>query len=231
MILSKTIISPFASGVPPLVIPSEVSDGNTWLRVKYDDPVFRTVVGGIVTEWIDVMGSGRKLTNPTPANGGKLEADCVKFISAESRALRLQTALGAPTMLYLVIRPDSWVSTNRILDGGLSNAPFGMVTAEPQYYFGPSGYSIAGINIPTGSWSIVRALINGANSYVQVNNGSKITGDMGVTSLGGITLGARYTVAANWANVSYKEVMMRQIAETDVVADKFYTYLKALYGI
>lgn len=230
MITSPIILSPFRRVVEGISMPAEYDDGNTFMRFLWSDPAYRTVVGGIVQEWIDVRGSGRKLTNTTPANGGKLEADCIRFIAAETRALRLRVTMAAPTMLYLVVRPDAW-STNRILDGGLSSVPFAGWASTPNYYFGPSGAQITGFSISIGDWHIIRARIDGANSYVQVDNGAKVTGDMLTTSLGGITLAARYNLAQNWSDVSYKDVMVRQISESDATAQKFYDYLKAYHGI
>jgi len=205
-----------------------------WLDGK-DASTF-TLDGNYVDSWADkgslgadVVNTNDDATRPTyDASTGR-----VTFTASNSTFLQsaaFSSALSQPNTVFVVYK----------ITGGLSNneGVFDARTNTQQLFYNDNFryYIYAGHDINTGGGTsdtddhIHVGLFNGINSEYWIDGISRVSGDVGVNTLDGITLGARGGLS-NYANAEICEVIIYNADISDRDRDVVTTYLANKWNI
>lgn len=120
-----------------------------------------------------------------------LDVPCLSFDSADwMRCIFPSGVLSPPHTMYFVVRKDTWVSNARIFEAhnGAAHGVLLQHTASPRLGF-PITDSAA--DSPTlGEWCIITRQVNGASSFIQVNNLTPKVGTIGAETPTGLVMNA-----------------------------------------
>lgn len=211
------------------VFPRVITDGNT---VAWFDSQENITKDGsdLVSVWGDKSGEDNDLLQALNKPLW-VENDGVLFDGIDNVMRTASFTFVQPEMVYLVLKQITWTANDKLMDGFSSNT--GLIT---QFSAPPNLRANAGIDSSTNpnlimdTYGIIRVLFNGASSKLQIDENAAITGDFGALNMGGITLGAKATLA-QFANIQVKEVIFRKIADTAQDEQDIYDYLAAKYSI
>lgn len=114
--------------------------------------------------------------------------------------------LSQPATLYLVVKQISWFINDVILDGfDISNRWLLFQNdTTPEVRLDVASQVGQNQNLAIGSTGIISTVVNGASSLIAINNGTPVTGNSGVGSAAGITLGAAFPGGSNSNIQSYE---------------------------
>jgi len=151
-----------------------------------------------------------------------LTATGVLFDSTNDVLKSEKFELAQPTMIYLLINVITWGSGNSLIDG--FNDYYSSVSEGlSEYLLKIQASTISDVQsqgaIPTGSYHVITVSFNGANSYFQIDNNSKVITDTGVKSMDGITLGALASGLSEFSNIEVKELIIRSLNDEETVKD------------
>ena len=129
----------------------------------------------------------------------------------------------------MVFKQVTWSDADRVFDGnvslrGLLQQTQGGASPNLRIY---AGAASASKDLPLDTFGIIRILFNGANSSFQINEDAAWTGDVGVFDMGGFDLGS----LGQRANIQVKEVILRNVDDTDQTEEVIFQYLKSKYGL
>jgi hypothetical protein len=132
-----------------------------------------------------------------------------------------------PEYIYLVIKPLSWTIFDYFFDGNVGNTGLCCQNATTPNITAYAGTTCAeNVNLILNQWAILKVKFDGVTSKLQVNDTTAVIGDMGLSDMGGFTLGA-HGQAGYFAHFEFKEGILQNIDdETNVV-----NYLKAKYSL
>jgi len=201
---------------------------NTW--AWYDSQDLDTITkneSNIVSEWRDKNDSGNDLacgeeeTMPVWSTDGVTGDGINDFLTTGEKILE------QPEFIYALVRQDTWTAGDAIMDGGVSNTLRLNQNTETPNIRARVGdvFSDEDGNLAVGEWGIVRVLINGANSRVQVDDNDPVTVSFGDEDMNGLTLFARAVGGASWSNVTIKEMFIRTIVDSEQDETALYNYL------
>jgi len=139
--------------------------------------------------------------------------------------------LAEPNFIFAVVKPLSWTYGDYLLQGYTDNTNIIIQhgTTPDVKISDSSLYSGAG-NLPIGQFGIIRALFNGANSSLQVNENAKINVSLTAKNPAGITLAARRNLTSTTPNVVYAELIQAFVVLSTTDETDIYNYLKTSYG-
>jgi len=87
-------------------------------------------------------------------------------------------------------------------------------------------------HLTNGSLALVKYTCNGSSSKIKVGGNKAITGNIGASNMNGITLGANGNgVAGACANILFKELIVRKIADSEENDTSISTYAKKKYKL
>lgn len=137
-----------------------------------------------------------------------------------------------PATVYLVGKQISWTLGDAILDGAnLVQLLIQQNTATPKIAaYAGGGFTADNSDLAIGARGVVSTVFNGASSSQQVNNGTATTGDTGVGTAGGITLGARSS-GANPANIQAYELLAYSAAHDAATRANIIRALMSKHGV
>lgn len=212
--------------------PAILNDGHTKI---WGDPTELSSItkdeSNRVSSWADKLLSGVAFTQST---------DDLKFIysaaglTADGSDDYMQTAaltFNQPATIYLVINIVSFVNYERIFEGLGANTILFMRTDPNGIVMDAGTASTRETSLVQGTTGIVRIVLNGASSKLQVNENAAVEGNFGANAIGGILLAARKTIYDLNANIIFKDVIFRDIADGSTDYDSIYTYLKTKWGL
>jgi len=212
--------------------PSVLNDGNTvaW----YDSQLLRTITkdgSDFVSRWNDRLGSGHDLIQAVGTNQPKwFSVNGILFDGIDNFMKTAAFTFDQPEMIYIVFKQITWTNTERIFDG-FNNVSMLMsqsgITPELNIFAGAASPNDG--SLPINTFGIVRALYNGVNSSLQINENAKWTGNAGASNAGGLTIGAQSS-GALFGNIQLKEFIGRKIADGAVDDAAIFNYLKNKYG-
>ena len=201
-----------------------------WLDGK-DDQSF-TLDGTSVDQWDDKSGNARHVLN-TNADATRPTYDIntgrVTFVASNSQFLQSGSfTLVQPNTIFVVYK----------ITGALNvlGVPFSQITtSRNQFYYNASVFTIyGGAALADGATdandNIHVGLFNGANSEYWINGVSKVSGNAGVNSMSGITIGSDYALG-NSADVEIMEVIVYNASISAVDRDKITGYLSNKWDI
>ena len=213
--------------------PGQINDGNTVAWYIADELSTITKDGSdLVALWADYLGSGRDLVQGTGADKPMWSENGVLFGGGSDFMKTAAFTLVQPEMIYIVFKNVTWILNTWVLDG---NATFSGAlyqtpnTPDIRAYAG--SVSDINSNLPVNTFGIVRILFNGVSSTIQVDETTQTTRNFGAADMGGFTLGARGDGLASFANIQIKEVILRNVDDTDATEEAIFRYLKRKYGL
>lgn len=212
-------------------IPEVLYDGNTVAWYDYTDIATITKDGSnFVSRWNDKLGSGHDLIQATGTNQPLVNADGVLFDGVDNFMKTAAFTFNQPEFIYIVLKLVNWVEGMFLMDGsGASSMGIRAYSTSPnlRIFTTSGGFNITAVN---GEFYILRVLFNGESSKAIINNNAALTGDVGSINAEGITLGARGN-ATSYANVEFKELIARKVADNSTDESAIYNYLKKKYGL
>ena len=185
-----------------------------------------TLNGGNVSQWDDQSGKGRHLKQGTASFQPSFESDNTILFDGVDNFLKADAfTLVQPSAVFLLFRQVSWTTGEYIHDGDtiLSGALF-QHTASPQLRIN-SGASVGNNSgLAVGVYGVSVAGFNGASSFIQIDNGTPVTGNAGSSGMGGFTLGANGSDSA-FSNIQVKEVILLSAIPDAVTKNLIIDYL------
>lgn len=195
-------------------ISDAVTDGNTILWWDADDKYINNPVK-------DKLGSG----NDVIAGSCVLSSEDGFTLNGVDQYLRTANfALAQPFMIYIVFKQDDWNLNDRIIDGAVNlSSQLFQIGSAPRYRAHSldtsPDYLVDKHSLKT--FGILKILFHGANSTIQIDDTTKITGyDFGNKSLLGITLGASYN-NSYFSKVSIKDLIIRSSSANETVINNY----------
>lgn len=189
------------------------------------------VTGAGVSLWADQSGNGRDLKQTTDTNRPALQTDGTILFDGADNFLKCDAfTMDQPETVYILFKQITWTGNDAVCDG---NTNFTMRifqrTTTPQ--LGASAASALGnVSLTLDTYGVVSAVFNGASSLIQLNSGAPVTGDSGVGSAGGFTIGSQGAGLAAWGNIQVKEAIVYPAAHDANMRRRVITYLNVING-
>lgn len=229
----------YGYGYPPTVnqlgivlnrVPAVISDGNTVAWYDYKTGITKDG-SNFVSAWNSNIGNIH-LLQAVGTNQPLLTADGVLFDGVDN-FLRTAafTAVSQPIRHYIVLRQITWTDGDYILDGRSTDSIMirqRMALNNLRFF---AGLSIDVGATPVSTFFIIRVLYSGAGSKIRINANAEVTGNAGVNTLSGLTIGSQGDGLANYSNIEVKEMITRKISDTSTDEDAIYNYLKIKYAL
>jgi hypothetical protein len=142
-------------------------------------------------------------------------------------------ALVQPIEIYMILKINSEPAYYGIIDG--KNAMSGMVIkVNPVLQlFAGGGVGCDNNGFVVGQFQYYHVYFNGAASYLEIGDTISATGAVGTSAMGGLALAADGNQADYFANVSFKDIVVRTKVGGDTTADRaaMKLYLKNKEGL
>lgn len=186
-----------------------------------------TSAGGLVSAWADQSGNGRDLLQATDTNKPTLEADgSITFDGVDNVLKCASFTLEQPETVYFLGKQVTWTIGDFLLDGDSSTTgAIPQTPTTPRLRINAGADAATNADLAVDTYGVVVAVFNGASSLLQVNNGTPATGDPGAGDMGGFTLGANGSGAADFSNINAKEVILYASAHDAVTRRRVIRYL------
>lgn len=213
--------------------PAVLEDGNTVGWYDFDDMTTITKDGSDkVSLWKDKLLSGNDLAQVTSGNQPLWTASGVAFTIANTTYMRtpIIVSLVQPETIYIVFKQVDWGANRYIFDGYNSNTAYlNQLGTTPDLTLVAGNPAPVNNDMVLDTFGIMRVVINGANSSLQVNLNSADVGNSGTNGSSGFTLGGR--VGSRFSNIVVKEVVLRKVADSAGDQTAIYNYLKTANGL
>jgi hypothetical protein len=191
-----------------------------------------------VSQWNDISGNGNHLVQATTTKQPPFDADSgpnghpfVGTFDNVDDFLQDAFTLSQPIDAFLVIKPSaSGAGNGTIMDGaaGANSMRLFVSAANTLGIF--AGTAIVSAAATETAFHRVRGEFNGASSGITVDNGSRVAGNAGAASPGGVTLGIFGDGSSDPSDSQIVEaIFYNRILTTE--ATQVQAYLTARYGI
>ncbi len=212
--------------------PEILDEGNTVAWFDADEAYIIKDGANLVSQMTDRTGLGHHLLQATGTNQPLWSSDGVLFDGVDNFMQTGAFTLNQPEQIYFVGKQITWGIVNRFFDGRNDiSAALTQLDDSPEILMYAGLLSPINANLALNTFSIIRALLNGASSELIVNETTPVTGDFGANNMGGFTLGARGSTASNFGHIQVKEIIIRKIADTAPNEAIIYNYLKNKHSI
>lgn len=211
------------TGTTATVTNNVADDGNTVAR-------FDSRTGMAISQWNDISGNARHLTQATADKQPSLSDDGLLFDGTDDYMETSLYALNQPLTIYLSIKQLSYTPGDNILCS--HHIGFKIYqSASIANGIGVYANGAAGINAAAALNEdiIVRVVFNGANSILQVDDNDAVNGTAtapGALGLNGIILAKEYNSETKYGNILYHDVIIRSGADSVETRDAIYNSLK-----
>jgi len=131
-----------------------------------------------------------------------------------------------PEMIYITFKQIAWSLYDVILDGDTYNGGcLQQRTTTPNLMINAGVSSVEYINLPLDTWGIIRILLYGVDSKLQVNTETPITGNFGTNNMGAFTLAKPGTINGYYSNIEVADIICADIADTEENETAIYDFL------
>ena len=211
-----------------------IQDGNTvaW----YDSKDLSTITKdccSLVERWNDKLLSGHDLIQSSIASRPKWGSSGVLFDGIDDFMKTASFTLIQPTTCYLVFNQKTSNNNDYILDGFTDDSgPLFQNHFSTLNDIRLRAGSLLAPNseLPLNTVGVVKVIINGANSKVQVNNTESVIGDAGSLNMNGITLAKYGSTNAVYGNIEFQELIFRNVVDNANDELLIYNYLTDKYN-
>jgi hypothetical protein len=183
-----------------------------------------TNAAGLCPAWADQSGNGR---NFTAAGAARPTIQSDNALLFDGSANVLQTAgftLDQPLTCYLLVQQVTWAGSARLTSGISATVTINEVTSSPIIAINAGSSACSNGGLALGVYGVVSAVINGAASSLQINNGSPVSGNPGTNNPGGYAIGAS-AGGANASNILVKETVVFPAAHDAATRRNVINYL------
>jgi len=195
------------TGETAAVVNNVADDGDTVGLYDYKD-----LSGSLISSWTDRTGLNHHLLQAGADNlKPTLTADGVLFDGVR-QYLNASFAYVQPIEIYLLFKIVTFASPKYIYDGSTADkTALYMADLSPVIRVYAGNSSNENTNMVVGTFSIVRALFNGASGEFQVDDTAEMTGNWGANNAGGFWLGGSNQPGV-YSNICVKNVILRKAA-------------------
>jgi hypothetical protein len=214
-----------AGGAPSFL----TSDGETELWYISDADNVTIVTG--VSQWNDMSGHSRNLLQATGADQPTFNSSTGIAFDGTSDYLETAafTAISPPLTLYLVFLMPAYQQWSTLFSYNGSPVVRIVETWESgRLEFSDGTYDLQLTSVPINTWGVITIIVNGASSSIQLNDHTPVTGTMSTAALNGFAAG---TYSSDFAYVTFKEIIVRSVAETSDNKTSVIDYLMTTYSI
>lgn len=170
-----------------------------------------TQAGGFASAWADEV-AGTSLAQATGANQPAVQGDGSLLFDGASDYMQATFTLGQPCTVYLLMKQVTWTSARDFCDGkNLNSGVIQQKGVTPQLDFYSGGFGGANGNFAVNTYGVVAAVWNSPTSVLQVDATAAVTGNSGVSTMGGFTLAAGGN-GGSLTNIQVKEVLIYDVA-------------------
>lgn len=218
-----------------IIYPYPLDDGNTvgFYMIGDGSSTYMTKnASDFVSNWKDLSGNSHDLLQATGTKQPLYQSAGILFDGVDNFLKTAAFTWNQPEMIYAVLKQITW--NDRILwDGNSQDTMYlSQHTATPKVNIYAGSYLASdNANLAVGTFAVVRALYNGANSSLQINDTKATAGNVGALNAGGFTLANRGSVTNFYTNIQVKEIILRKTADDAATQQAIYNYLKAKYGL
>ena len=139
--------------------------------------------------------------------------------------------LNQPETVYLVAKQVSWTISDQMTDGDTSGTMrIFQDTTAPNLGLYAGSLAATNGNLAVGAKGVVCAQFNGANSLLQINQTSAVTGNAGASNAGGFTFGAT-AAPGNYTNIQAYEALIYNVAHDAATRANIIRALMAEHGV
>lgn len=172
-----------------------------------------TESGSGVSQWDDVSGNARHLSQATDASRPAKQADGSILFDGVADNLKCGAfALAQPETVYWLGKQVTWAANDYLFDGNALGGGRILQSGVSPQVLANAGASLAlNANLAVDTYGVAVAVFNGASSVCQVNNTTPVTGDCGVNNMGGLTVAASGGLTG-FGNVQVKEIHVYSVA-------------------
>jgi hypothetical protein len=215
-------------------IPACLTDGNTF--AWYSAEVGNVTKDGsnLVSNWDDLSANDYDLVQATGTNQPVWSADGITFDGSDNFMSTGAKVLVQPTFVYCVVKLIIWSGNGYFFDGEegyYHGGVYGYATT-PQIRARANTESSNNDDLVVGDWTIIRVLFYGASSKLIVDAHDAVTGDFGALEMNGFCVGTIGDQSVGYfANVIFKEIIIRKVADSAGNETAIYTYLKTKHGL
>jgi hypothetical protein len=199
-------------------IPDILNDGNTMLWVDYKENITKDELNQ-VSIWGDKSGNSNNLV---AAGQPILQSDGVYFDGIDDYMIKAFT-LSQPCHVYLIAKQVTYTKDDVFFDGATGRMLLSPTATNQVSAY--AGAALANNGALINEFQVFEVLYNGASSRLTIGD-ITVTGNLGTQVAGGIVLASNAGTKIVFANVVFKEVIVRKIADTTENIALIVNYLK-----
>jgi hypothetical protein len=211
--------------------PAIISDASNRLWIDYLDLTTITKDGSdLVSAWNDKLASGRNMVQADAGLQPLYTADGIVFTATAAATGKKLSATNwgqsfiQPYTFYTIMKVNSIGWNCGAIGNDATQLVVFLRTGTPKTISVSSNVESAKVACPLNEYFILKAQLNGANSWFQINDNDRVTGNFGTlcpweTFNIGIGAGA-------YSNVAFKELIFRLAADSDPNVTLIDDYLK-----
>jgi hypothetical protein len=230
LVFDEDLTITFKSTNTGTVTNNVADDGNTVGWYDYTDASTITMdENNKVSAWNDKSGT-HHLVQATAAQQPLLTTFGMTFNDDAMNIACSAFGYAQPEKMYLVVQQVSWTA-ERIFVNALNHGrgtlyQYGTTPNIMAHSAGTGAAIVQNSNLALGEWGILRVLIHGENSKLQVDETDAVIGNFGSSNMmDGIILGG-FPGSNITANVIIKEAIFRNTVDDSTVETAIYNYLK-----
>lgn len=197
------------------------SDNPASLVAWFRKGVGVTVTGSGVSAWADQSGNGNNLLQATDTKRPIYDGSAVITFDGVAQFLKCAAfTLNQPTQISILASQVSWSLNREFFDGNTTaNTVIQQTTSSPRIRFFAGVFLANSASMTVGSFFAVTSLANGASSSFKIGSDAEITGNAGTNNMGGFTLGCDGSTISAFANISVKEIIIRNVNDATIRAN------------
>lgn len=221
-----------AERIPPNSL--EISPDLTNTVAWYEHTTLVKDSNNRVSNWIDRTGNNNNLIQDTDDNK-PLATDTGLYFDGINDFMKTATfTMEQPTTIYMVADVKNIAALTTFFDGFTEDSmPFFIWDAITQLYIGPAEFHMVfNASLSENTTYIFSITINEALSSLKINNIEQLNiGSLtiGTNNLNGFTLGG--TDTGGFKEMEVKEIILRNVADTDTEQTNIYNYLANKYNL
>ena len=210
--------------------PSVLDDGNT--EAWYDFAENITKDGSnYVSAWGDKSGNSRDYADPGAGNRPLWSSDGITFDGVDDFMETGSFAVSQPISIYMVLRINSYVNYERILESIDTSTIVFMRTSPSGIIVDAGSSSSRDEGLSEDTFGVIRIVLNGVSSKLTIDSNTPTTGNFGSYGIDGLLLAARSSDYGLNGSITVKEKIVRSVADTSGDETDIYNYLKNKYSL